>query len=317
MPAHHPAPRSLVARAEADIMAGWETRGPALVSVLCATYNHRDFIESALGGFLGQVTNYPFEIIIRDDASTDGTAEIVREYAKQYPHIIRAVFEAENQYSKGVKHQSVTYPLAEGKFIALCDGDDYWLDPLKMQKQHDFLHGHPEYVLCYQPALVVGMDGLAHDEYLFGSSKGRDDSAVDLQKGVQICNSAVFFRNHLATLPAAFYKLAFGDVFLFSFLGRHGKGRRMDGIAPMVYRMHTGGVWSGEGSSDQRINAAMSYLTLSQYFSAQINHPIAGHHLAKAMSCLAGLNPRLPWRMRFALAFPTLTYYYLQWTRRS
>jgi hypothetical protein len=314
----HP-PKPLATLSEAEIMASWNAREPVLVSILCATYNHRDFIESALNGFLGQVTSFPFEIIVRDDASTDGTAEVLQEYAKRYPHIIRTVFEKENQYSKGIKHQSVTYPLAKGEFIALCDGDDYWLDPMKLQKQYDFLTGYPEYVLCYHPALVVNLNPsneLTREDYLFGYRISRIDSASDLQKGVQLCNSTAFFRNLLAKLPQVFYKLNYGDLFLFSFLGQFGHGRHMSDIEPAVYRMHSEGVWSGVGLTNQRINSAMSYLSLSQYFLGQHNPQLAAHHVVKAMSCLTGLCPHLPWRMRLLLAFPTLAYYYLKLKRR-
>jgi glycosyltransferase involved in cell wall biosynthesis len=312
----HP-PKPLASLSEAEIMASWNAREPVLVSILCATYNHRDFIEAALNGFLGQVASFPFEIIVRDDASTDGTAEVLQEYAKRYPHIIRTVFEKENQYSQGIKHQSVTYPLAKGKFIALCDGDDYWLDPMKLQKQYDFLTGHPEYVICYQPALVVNMNKLASRNYFFSNRNSCDDSAIDLQKGLTIFNSSAFFRNHLAKLPVAFYKLNYGDLFLFAFLGQFGQGRQMNNLKPVVYRIHAGGIWSGVGSTNQRINLAMSYLSLSQYFLGQHNPQLAAHHVVKTMSCLTGLNPRLSWRMRLAVAFPTLSYCYLKLKRRQ
>jgi len=311
----HP-PKPLATLFEAEIMASWNAREPVLVSILCATYNHRDFIESALNGFLGQVTSFPFEIIVRDDASTDGTAEVLQEYAKRYPHIIRTVFEKENQYSKGIKHQSVTYPLAKGEFIALCDGDDYWLDPMKLQKQYDFLTGYPEYVICYQPALVVNMNKLASRNYFFSNRNSCNDSAIDLQKGLPIFNSSAFFRNNLAKLPVAFYKLNYGDLFLFAFLGQFGQGRQMNNIKPVIYRIHAGGIWSGAGSTNQRINLAMSYLSLSQYFLGQHNPQLAAHHVVKAMSCLTGLSPHLPWRKRLSLAFPTLAYYYLKLKRR-
>ncbi|HHX61228.1 MAG TPA: glycosyltransferase [Epulopiscium sp.] len=101
-----------------------------LVSICCLAYNHEKFIRQALDGFIMQESNFPIEVLIHDDASTDDTANIIREYEKKYPEIIKPIYQTENQYSKGVGI-SVTYnfPRAKGKYIAMCEGDDYWTDP--------------------------------------------------------------------------------------------------------------------------------------------------------------------------------------------
>lgn len=107
-----------------------------LVSICCITYNHAPYIRQCLEGFLIQKTTFPFEILIHDDASTDGTADIIREYEARYPHLIKPIYQVENQYSKGTKISSTyNYPRAKGKYIALCEGDDYWTDPLKLQNK--------------------------------------------------------------------------------------------------------------------------------------------------------------------------------------
>ena len=111
-----------------------------IVSICCATYNHQKYIRDAIEGFLMQKTTFPFEILIHDDASTDGTADIIREYEAKYPDIIKPIYQRENQYSKGIKISQVyQFPRAQGKYIALCEGDDYWIDPLKLQKQVDYM----------------------------------------------------------------------------------------------------------------------------------------------------------------------------------
>ena len=100
-----------------------------------------------------QKTTFPFEVLIHDDASTDGTAGIIKEYEVKYPNIIKPIYQKENQYSKGIKiSPTFQYPRAKGKYIALCEGDDYWIDPYKLQKQVDFLETHSEYGLCYAKA---------------------------------------------------------------------------------------------------------------------------------------------------------------------
>ena len=124
-----------------------------LVSICCLTYNHGQYIRQCLDGFMMQKTTFPFEVLIHDDASTDRTADIIHEYEAKYPDIIKPIYQKENQYSKGVRiSPTFQYPRAKGKYIALCEGDDYWIDPYKLQKQVDFLEDHSEYGLVYARA---------------------------------------------------------------------------------------------------------------------------------------------------------------------
>lgn len=122
-----------------------------LVSVCCITYNHAPFIRQCLDGLVMQKTNFKYEIIIHDDCSTDGTTDIVKEYASKYPDLIVPIIQRENQYQNGVRRILATFmlPIAKGKYIALCEGDDYWIDPLKLQKQVDYLDLNPEVGLCF------------------------------------------------------------------------------------------------------------------------------------------------------------------------
>lgn len=131
-----------------------------LVSIRCITYNHEPFIRQCLEGFVMQQTNFPFEAIVHDDASTDGTAAIIREYAEKYPDIIKPIYETENQYSK---HDGSLRKIMDahmrGKYIAICEGDDYWIDPLKLQKQVDFMESHPECGLVHTYFNYVDVQG--------------------------------------------------------------------------------------------------------------------------------------------------------------
>ena len=124
--------------------------GDPLVSIQCLVYNHEPFLRQCLDGFVMQQTSFPFEAIVHDDASTDGSAAIIREYAEKYPDIIKPIYETENQYSKhdgsiGRIMDAAIHPSA--KYIAQCEGDDYWTDPHKLQLQVDFLESHPDYSL--------------------------------------------------------------------------------------------------------------------------------------------------------------------------
>lgn len=141
------APGQLPPREEGAIVGGWP-EGPPEVSVCCAVYNHRDCIEAALGGFLAQETSFRFEIVVRDDASDDGTTEILRDYAARYPSIIRLSIEPHNTYRLGERPTFVMFGQAKGRYIALCEGDDYWFSRDKLQRQYDLMECNPASPMC-------------------------------------------------------------------------------------------------------------------------------------------------------------------------
>ncbi len=123
------------------------------VSICCLVYNHKEYIRKALDSFLMQKTNFRYEILINDDCSTDGTTEIIREYERKYPDIIRPLYHSENQYSKSYKlgnMMSITFnfPRVKGKYVALCEGDDFWTDETKLQQQFDALEQNPDCTFC-------------------------------------------------------------------------------------------------------------------------------------------------------------------------
>ena len=129
------------------------------VSVICNAYNHEKYIRDALDGFVMQKTNFPFEVLIHDDASTDKTADIIREYEKKYPDIIKPIYQTENQYSKAPGAVGrIQLARVTGKYIAVCEGDDYWTDPLKLQKQYDAMERHPEVDICAHMSAEVDAD---------------------------------------------------------------------------------------------------------------------------------------------------------------
>lgn len=126
-----------------------EERVP-LVSIRCTVYNHEPYLRQCLDGFVMQRTNFPFEAIVHDDASTDGSAAIIREYAEKYPDIIKPIYETENQYSKhdgSIARAMIAAAHPHATYIAICEGDDYWTDPDKLQLQVDFLESHHDYFM--------------------------------------------------------------------------------------------------------------------------------------------------------------------------
>lgn len=141
-----------------------------LVSVVCTAFNQRKYIKDTLEGFLIQETAFPVEFIVHDDASTDGTYELIREYELKNPHLFKPIYQKENQHSKKTdvaKH--FLYPRIRGKYVAICEGDDFWIDPLKLQKQVDFLEKNEDYGLVYTDINRVNKDGAIIDRDFFKS----------------------------------------------------------------------------------------------------------------------------------------------------
>lgn len=125
-----------------------------LVSIICNTFNHERFIRDALDGFVTQKTTFAFEVCIHDDASTDETANIIREYECKYPNIIKPIYQLENQYSQGRSPVQINIDRANGKYLSFCEGDDYWIDQFKLQKQVDYMESHPDCSFCFTNGIV-------------------------------------------------------------------------------------------------------------------------------------------------------------------
>ncbi|MBQ9516665.1 MAG: glycosyltransferase [Eubacterium sp.] len=129
------------------------------ISIICITYNHEKYIRQCLDGFLMQ-KDVTFEIIIHDDASTDKTSEVIREYELMYPGLLKPIYQTENQYSKNpIIIDNKFVPYIQGKYVAICEGDDYWTDPFKLKKQFDALEANPDCVMCAHKVNVVNNDG--------------------------------------------------------------------------------------------------------------------------------------------------------------
>lgn len=155
--------RQLPLPTERQITANWQRPfGPPVVSVVCLTYNQEAYIEDAIRGFLTQETEFPFEVIIHDDASTDGTQAVVRGYQIRYPSLIKAVLQKENQYSKGLKVGRIAAGAAIGKYIALCEGDDFWIDKRKLSIQVRAFRENPGRNICFHRCVTSspGSDSL-------------------------------------------------------------------------------------------------------------------------------------------------------------
>ena len=180
-----------------------------LVTVVSITYNHEQYIRDCLEGFLMQKTNFPVEIIIHDDASTDHTAEIIREYYEKRPDLFHVIIERENQFSQHKNFTRQIYGLAKGKYIAMCEGDDYWIDPLKLQKQAD---------LCEKDNNVVGCVG-----YYIQDRNGTK-RIIDYHNEISVVKKNKPVTHYFQTSTCFFRTSAFRNIYvlyktLFSYMG--------------------------------------------------------------------------------------------------
>ena len=195
-----------------------------------------------------QRTNFPFEVLIHDDASTDHTADIIREYEAKYPDIIRPIYQTENQHSKGVRISVVfNYSRAQGKYIALCEGDDYWIDPSKLQKQVDFLEAHPEYSLCGHNSYRLFCQ--SGKKVPFSNAGDRDFSFSEIVSSTNFATATMVFRRDCLTGFDRFLEgCPVGDLPLKLYMANQGKVHYMHDIMS-VYRINSVGSWSQRTSS--------------------------------------------------------------------
>ena len=228
-----------------------------VVSVCIPTYQHAAFIRQCLNSVLGQQTSFPFEIIIGEDDSTDGTREICMEYARRYPETIRLFLRNEeekiiiNGKKTGRYNIIQNFREAKGKYIAMLDGDDYWCDNQKLQKQVDFLDAHPDHAICFHRTLknIGGIEDLAPSAFRKWNTP-RTLTITDLAAGEYfILTCSCMFRNGMyEELPAWFWKIPFIDYALHLWNAQYGKvGFLPDTMA--FYRMHPESMWATKSLS--------------------------------------------------------------------
>ena len=164
-----------------------------MVSICCIAYNHASYIRECLESFVTQKCDFVFEVLVHDDASTDDTQAIIKEYEAKYPHIIKAICQTENQYSKIGSVSDINYERARGKYVAICEGDDYWCDVNKLQKQVDFLESHPDVGLCYAKAKCYNESAKYFDGSIGYALKGYEQ----LLRNNRIPTNTVCLRNEL------------------------------------------------------------------------------------------------------------------------
>ncbi len=238
------------------------------VSCHVITYNQKNYIAQCIDGILMQQVNFPIEIIIGDDRSTDGTREILLQYANDFPEIIKLnLREVRGEGIPGKENFVSTLELCHGEYISLCDGDDYWTDPLKLQKQVDFLENNPEFILHGGNAINIFENSNLNEELLL---KNNIDSLYvmdDFFSNNNMINCTVIFRNVKLQFPKIFNKLVFGDWFLFVMLMKKtGLKAYVTKDIFSVYRSHSDGVMNVLSVNNFCSNQILQIISIHKYF---------------------------------------------------
>lgn len=258
------------------------------ISICCITYNHEKYLRECLEGILIQKVNFEYEILIHDDASTDNTPSIINEYAKKFPNIIRPILQQENQYSKGISPlRQILFPIVKGKYIAICEGDDYWTDPLKLQKQVDFLENHQEYSLCcHMVTRINAVTGKMLDSQFIKNDMPLSNEDIIRAHGMLTPTLSMVFRSMLIkNMPSWLLKAPVGDISLTYHLMLHGKVFCFSSLMG-VYRAFIPTSWTMSQTKQsvlKRLNSRLKYnafiLTFNDYTHGRYYDTLVSHNL--------------------------------------
>mgnify|MGYP000879201509 CR=1 FL=1 len=252
----------------------WPEGTLPLVCTSTLAYNHEPFIRECLDGILMQKTTFPVQVLVHEDCSTDRTAEILKEYQAKYPNLIKVFYQPENVYSlkdqeEKRKRRAEFNSWRTGKYIALCEGDDYWIDPLKLQKQVEFLEENNEFSMCFTNAEILfdGIINLKSDDFLYNHLKTKSYSGNEILKKWTVPTASVIFRNYFKegkTLPID-KRFMFGDIIIFLWLAESGKLWCVNDKT-VVYRRNLNGLTYKKFDYKKRLN---HYLAIRENFGAK------------------------------------------------
>ena len=250
-----------------------------VVSVLITSFNHEKYIGECLNSVLRQETDFPVEIIVVDDCSSDRTADILTAYALKYPAIFKILALKENQRSRCLPVYTLAYKAACGEFVAGCDGDDFWLDAEKLQKQVELLRSYPEYVFSFHNAIEMDSDRKPAKTLALAKKEARDYSQKELWHfSSWIPQQSMMYRRCFEEFPPEFDIVPNRDNFLPIFLAQYGGAKFQPDIKPSIYRIHTASYWSSKSAAEQNTIHLRTILIMTSYL-LRIGKTDAAKHL--------------------------------------
>lgn len=233
-----------------------------MVSVIVLTYNQERYIEQALRSIVRQKVNFPFKIVIGDDCSSDRTVELCRKFERDFPGMICIL---EQEKNKGFQQNFIrTYNACKGKYIAICEGDDFWLSKHKLQRQVDILENHTEYAMCFHRVLnIFEKDG---SKSLSNGKQKKVTSILDLASSNYITNVSILFRRGLfGDLPGWFSEVTTYDYAMHLLNAQYGNIYYLPNVMS-AYRIHEKGIWSDSGIEKRQLIALRIRELLMDYF---------------------------------------------------
>lgn len=258
-----------------------------LVAIHCLVYNHEPYLRDCLEGFVMQQTSFPFVAIVHDDASTDGSAAIIREYEERYPNIIKPIYETENQWRKPDgslgRIMNAAIDATGAKYVAMCEGDDYWTDPLKLQKQVDFLESHPDFSMCFHRAKIKNECNANTSYARCEEIETKEYFANDMCPMWIVPTASVVYRYPIVSAYPLKHRDWFdsGDIVLFETCAHVGRVWGMED-AMSVYRMNAGSLLQNPQYLLGQVRKSVTH-----YRALKMNFPLLD---ADCMDELTGLS---------------------------
>ncbi len=249
------------------------------VSVAMITYNHVRYITEAVESVVSQKTTFPFEVVIGDDVSTDGTREKVIELQRQYPDKSRLLLHEKNLGGVGKPNFAATLTACRGDYIAYLEGDDYWDATDKLQRQVEFLEAHPEYVGCFHDIrMLITGTGIKEHSMTYPPETVRVGLSQMLQNGFPHLMTMMYRRGTVAAFPDWFFEMGMGDWAFFSMLVSKGPMAFLRNWPAGVYRIHGTSYWLGRPFVDRTLDEIKAYRTLMRVYGPE-HHPVLQHKL--------------------------------------
>ncbi|MCM8570475.1 glycosyltransferase [Gramella jeungdoensis] len=281
------------------------------VSILIQTFEHVDFIDKCVHSILNQKTDFEYEIILGEDLSSDGTREKCISLAEKHPNHIRLfLHHAGNKIKVDnfvTGNFNIFYNLiqAKGKYIALCDGDDYWDDPQKLYNQVNFLENNPSYILCFHDYNIISSN--KKDAIKLMKPINKDISSQELQKcQVYPLTNTICFRNIHRDIPEEILEVFNIDSFWFSILGGYGGGKYLKSIRPSYYRVHEGGTWTNKNKAQNFMLKILFFEKLSAFYKKKKYLELSNYHNSQMLMYRKMLTYYYLKRLKISMAIKSL-----------